>query len=259
MKTGGLRAHSCSFHLKSIGWVAAGLLAVVTMAPVAAQEGGLPPWLDVVVLQVEGGQAAAFEDLLKDFMEARQAAGLPAGQVFQVVIGHPNEYHLVTPVQSITESETTPIPMAEADAALWIARITDKIDSVRFSYAVTFPEHSVQAPANAPDANMMVLRKIVVASGRQADYESWVADQYMPAFRQTDPLGHTMSHSIYGDSMRNYYHAYPLAGWEDLGTPDPLIEILGQRRYDQVFEAIDGIVVEHEMIVARMRTDLMAQ
>jgi hypothetical protein len=43
-----------------------------------------------------------------------------------------------------------------------------------------------------------------------------------------------------------------------LDVPDPLIAILGQRRYDQVFDAIDNIVESHEMVVARRRPDLMA-
>jgi len=239
---------------------AAILLAVGLAGPAAAQNQDAPAWLHVAVVQVKGGsQGAAFEDLVRQFTSASQAAGAPAAQVFQVVLGHPNEYHIVTPVQSIAGNETLPPPMPEARMATLVSRITDTIDSVRFFYAATFPEHGVEAPANAPPPTLLLLRKIQVYQGKGEEYESWVADQYMPAFRQVGALGHTMSHSIYGDSILNYYHAYPLAGWDDLEGPDPLMEVLGQRRYDQVFGAIDDIVREHEMVVARPRPDLAAQ
>lgn len=245
---------------RRVPWLGCALLAAGLAAPAWSQQGdGLPPWLRVAVVQVAGGQAPAFEDLLKEFIAARAAAGLPGGQVFQVVLGHPNEYHYVTLVQSIAANENAPLPMSDAEAALWTARITATVESVRFFYAATYPQHSVAAPANAPMPTLLLLRKIRVAQGKEAEYEGWVADQYMPAFRQSNPLGHTMSHSIYGDSVENYYHAYPLAGWADLDAPDPLLGILGQRRYDQILNAIDGIVVDHEMVVARIRTDLMSQ
>jgi hypothetical protein len=235
------------------------LAAAFVTTYASAQEGGLSPWLRVAVVQVKGGEAAEFQDLLKDFIAARRASGLPGGQVFQVTLGHPNEWHYVIPVQSISDNENAPLPMSSAEAAIWTNRITATTENVRFSYAITFPQHGVEAPANSPAPTMLMLRKIRVAEGMQAEYESWVEDQYMPAFRQSGALGHVMSHSIYGDSLRNYYHAYPLAGWEDLEGPDPLIEILGQRRYDQVFGALDEIVTEHEMVIARIRFDIMGQ
>lgn len=253
------RAPVCSPRASILSMTAAVLLCLAWSVPASAQNDTTPAWLHVVVVQVEGGEQLLFEDLLKDFLDASRAAGQPASQVFQVALGHPNEYHIVTPVQSIAAYENMPPPMPETVAALWQSRITQTVESVRFFYAATYPEHSVEAPANSPQPTMLLLRKIRVAQGKEADYESWVADQYMPAFRQSNPLGHTMSHSIYGDSLLNYYHAYPLAGWNDLGGPDPLIGILGQRRYDQVFGALDNVVVEHEMVVATIRADLTAQ
>ncbi len=83
-----------------------------------------------------------------------------------------------------------------------------------------------------------------------------MTDELMPAFRQAEPLGHTMSVGVFGDSPRNYYHAYPLAGWGDLDAPDPLLEVLGERRYEALFEPLDGVVAEHELIIARPRPDL---
>jgi len=260
MKLFAFRTVSQSLSATCIRWLGCSVLMVLLAAPASAQQdGGLPPWLRVAVVQVAGGQGPAFEDLLKELIAARRAAGLPGGQVFQVVLGHPNEYHYVIPVQAIEANEGTPLPMPPADAALWTARITATVESVRFFYAATFPQHGVEAPANAPAPSLLLLRSITVASGKEPEYERWVADQYMPAFRQTRPLGHTMSRGVYGDSLQHYYHAYPLAGWGDLDAPDPLLGVLGQRRYDQVMDAIDDVVVGHEMAIARIRTDLMGQ
>lgn len=241
------------FQLPAIAMLV-GLLAL----PAAAQNDAQPPWLDVVIVQVANGQGPAFEDLLKDFQAARQAAGMPTGQVFQVIMGHPNEYHMVTPVQSIAVNENLPPPMPEAQMAVWQQRITSVVDSVRFFYASTYPANGIQAAANAPQPTHLLLRTIRVASGREADYESWVTNTWLPAFKETRPLGHTMSRGVFGDSPQNFYHAYPLAGLEGLDAPDPMMS-LGQRRYDQVFDALGDMVESHELIVATIRTDLMAQ
>jgi hypothetical protein len=238
-----------------LGCIAAGLLAVGTAGPAASQDAAAPAWLDVAIARVNPGDAPAFEDLIKQFMDARQAAGLPPSTVYQVVIGHPNEYHVVTPIQSIAASQAEQPPMPEAAFAVWLGRIQDTLDSVRFFDAALMADYAVAGPDNA---SLLLLRSIRVVSGKEAEYESWVADQYLPAFRQTEGMGHTMSRGVYGDSPQNYYHAYGFSDMSLLDAPDPLIAILGQRRYDQVFDAIDNIVESHEMIVAAVRSDLMA-
>jgi hypothetical protein len=233
-----------------------GVFAACAAGRASAQDAGPPPWLDVAVAQVKGDRTGEFEDLMKDYLQARKAAGLPVGQVFQIVLGNGSEYHIVAPAQSVAAGMQAQPPMPEADWAQWVSRITDTVDSVKFFYASTYPQHGVMAPANSPTPTLILLRKITVAQGKEAEYEAWVADQYMPAFRQTGPLGHTMSRGVYGDSLQHYYHAYPLAGFADLDAPDPLIGVLGQRRYDQVFNALDGVVVDHEMVIGLIRSDL---
>lgn len=249
---------SRSGYLFSFKSLAIAMLGAFIALPAAAQNDTPPPWLDVVIVQVKNGEGPAFEDLLKDLQDARQAAGMPTGQVFQVIMGHPNEYHIVTPVQSIAATEAMPPPMPEAQMAVWQERITRTVDSVRFFYASTYPANGIQAAANAPQPTHLLLRTIRVASGHETDYESWITNTWLPAFRETRPLGHTMSRGIFGDSPQNFYHAYPLAGLAGLDAPDPLMS-LGQRRYDQIVDALGDIVESHELIVAVIRTDLMAQ
>lgn len=124
------------------------------------------------------------------------------------------------------------------------------------SVLMRFTDRAVkEGTANAE----LLLHKITVVSGKEAEYEHWVADQYMPAFRQTNPLGHTMARGVFGDSVQHYYYAQALAGWSDLDAPDRMIEVLGQRRYDQLFDALDGIVANHEIVILAVRGDLMAQ
>jgi hypothetical protein len=177
--------------------------------------------------------------------------------VFSVVRGHPNEYHLVTPVQSFAQANSGPDPMAPAARATWLARITSTVDSVRFLYARVYPQHGVEGNQSGPAPELLMLRTTHVISGKQAEYENWIATQFMPAFKQTNPLGHTMSQGAFGDSDQNYYHAIPIANWAALDQPDPLVAALGQRRVEQMLNALDGIVMDSSVIIARTRTDLM--
>jgi hypothetical protein len=230
----------------------------VWMSPMAfAQENAPPPWLDVVRVQVKNGMGLDFEDRVRELQAARRAAGLPAMQIFQVVRGRPNEYHMVTPVASLAEQNGPAQLMSPAENATWMARITSTVDSVRFLYAITYPQHEVEVTAGGVQPELLLLRTSRVVLGKEAEYEAWITDQYMPAFRQTNPLGHTMARGVFGDDVSTFYHAQPIANWAAFDAGDPLLAVLGQRRMEQMLDAIDGVVASSELIVARIRYDLM--
>jgi hypothetical protein len=248
-------------HNRRHDWLCLPLIALLVATQAQAQgqpQAQTPPqWLDVVIVQVKSGMGPDFEDRVKELQAARRSANLPVMQVFSVVRGHPNEYHLVTPVQSLAAANAERDPMGPADRATWLARITSTVDSVRFFYARTYPQHAVQGAQGGPTPQLLLLRTTHVYQGKQDDYENWIANQYMPAFRQTKPLGHTMSQGAFGDSDQNFYHATPVADWATLDHPDPLVTLLGQKRMDQMVAALEGIVESSGVIVARIRTDLM--
>ncbi len=236
--------------------VVLGLLAFLTVAPVKAQDNQAPAWLDVTIVQVKGGKGAEFESLLKDMMAARRKANLPVGQVFSVASGHPNEYHIVTPMQSLAVNDKPQPFMQPAAQAVWLMRITETIDSVRFFYARTYPQHSIEGNTNGPPPQLLLLRTVQVVSGREDDYEAWVANQLMPAMRQANVMGHTLSRGVFGDSPKNFYHATPVANWAALDGQDPLLASMGERRYNQMLDALDGMIERNDLIVARLRPDL---
>jgi surface antigen len=233
------------------------LFASVASIPARAQAPAQPAWLDVRILQVKGGMALDFEDRVKELQAARKAAGQPPVLVMQVVRGHPNEYHMVTQSQTLAAANSEQVPMGPGAMAAWLGRITSTVDSVRFFYAITYPQHGIQAPQGAPPAQLGLIRTTRVISGKEAEYENWVANQYMPAFRQTNPLGHTMSRGVFGDNVSNFYHVVPIANWAAFDAGDPVEKLLGQRRMDQMINALDGIVESSELIVVRARPDLM--
>jgi hypothetical protein len=230
----------------------------VSMSPMASAQENAPPWLDVVRVQVKGGMGLDFEDRVKELQDARRAAGMPAMQVFQIVRGQPNEYHLVTPVSSLAEANAPAQVMSPAENATWIGRITSTVDSARFLYAITYPQHGVEGPEGGAPPELLVLRTSRVVSGKEAEYEDWIANQYMPAFRQSNPLGHTMARGVFGDDVSTFYHAQPIANWAAFDAGDPLLAVLGQRRMEQVLDAIDGVVERSELAIARIRYDLMS-
>jgi hypothetical protein len=184
---------------------------------------------------------------------------MPVAQVFQVASGRPNEYHLVTPIQSLAMNDNPRQPMAPAAWATWLSRVQATVDNVRFFYAANYPQHTIQGNQGGPIPQLLVLRTTRVISGKEAEYENWITNQYMPAFRETNPIGHTMSRGVFGDSGQHFYHAIPVANWAALDQPDPVARHLGERRMAQLIDGIDGIVEHSELLVARIRTDLMGQ
>lgn len=219
----------------------------------------MPTWLDVTIIQVKGGMALDFEDRVKELQAARREAGMPGMQVFSIARGHPNEYHLVTPIQSLGANDNPRQPMGPAAFATWFGRITETVDSVRFFYARTYPQHAVQGNQGGPAPRLLLLRTTRVIAGKEAEYEDWIANEYMPAFRQTNPIGHTMSRGVFGDSGQHFYHAVPVANWAAFDRPDSLLEVLGERRMEQMLDGLDGVVEWSGLTVGRIRFDLMGQ
>jgi hypothetical protein len=151
----------------------------------SAQDTAPPSWLDVTIIQVKGGMGLDFEDRVKELQAARRAANMPPLQVFSVARGHPNEFHLVNPVQSLAAANSAPPPMQPAAFAAWFGRITTAIDSVRFLYAITYPQHGVEGNQPATPPELLVLRTTRVISGKEAEYENWITNEFMPCPSRT--------------------------------------------------------------------------
>ena len=117
----------------------------------------------------------------------------------------------------------------------------------------------MQSNEGGAQPELLLLRTTCVISGKEAEYENWIANQFMPAFRQTNPLGHTMSRGVFGDNVSNFYHAEPIANWAAFDAGDPLVQVLGERRMEQMLNGLDGVVESSELVVARIRYDLMGQ
>lgn len=230
-------------------------VAAFIALPVFAQDVA-PAWLQVVIVQVKPGQAPDFEDRIRELMQARQDAGLALGNVFEVAAGSPGEYHIVAPMVSMAELDNPTPPMAPPEMAVWTNRVLQHVESTHWFYARIYPEHGIQNDAGA-NANLLILQSNRVVAGKQAEYQEWVAQYMMPAARESNMLGHTLSQGVFGDSPQNFYHAMPVANWSAFDTPNPLLQSLGQRSFDQLMDRLDGVVESTALTVARVRSDLM--
>ncbi|MGD8341175.1 MAG: hypothetical protein PVH89_10355, partial [Gammaproteobacteria bacterium] len=215
-----------------------------------------PAWLSVAIVQTKAGHAPDFEALAGDLMHAQQEAGMPASQIYEVILGNAGEYHIVTPVASIAATETSPPPMAPEAMAVWLSRVTQHIDSVRFFYSQIHAEHSIQTDAGG-SAPFLLLQTVRTVAGMEDEYVEWIADFLMPALRGSDVAGHTLSSGVFGDSPQNFYHAIPVTGWAYLDQPHPLARSMGQRAFEQLMGRTEGLVESNSIVIARARNDLM--
>ena len=243
-----------NFLTRSLGIAVA---ATLVASPLSAQD-ATPAWLEVVVVQTKPGHAFDFEDRVRELTQALSDAGMPGMQVFEVQAGSPGEYHFVTPMVSLAALDNETPPMEPALMAMWTARTLTHVESTKWFYAELYPEHAMQTDAGG-SSDMLVLQTVTTVAGKEAEYEAWVADHYMPALRQSNALGHTLSRGIFGDSLQHFYHAAPVDSWARLNEPHPLAQSLGQRGFNQLMDRADGIIASRSLIVARVRPDLMAQ
>jgi hypothetical protein len=234
------------------------LLCFLASSSAFAQESTqMPPWLDVVIVNVKPGYAADFEDRVKELMTARRKAGMPTGLVFSVERGRAGEYHIVTPTMALAANDNPQEPMPPDEMARWVSRIIPTTDGARFFYARTYPQHGIAGSEGAAAPKLLLLRTVRVVAGRAADYENWVAMQLMPAMRQAKVQGHTMSRGAFGDSPQNFYHAIPVSNWAAFDGQEPLLQALGESRYRELMDGTRGIVESASLTVAAIRPDLV--
>lgn len=251
-----MTAKSRSFESSLAGM--RGLLFVVAgiFAGSAVAQDVAPAWLDVAIVRAKPGQNADLEDRIRELLQAQQDSGQTVSQVFEVAAGNPGEYHIVTPIVALAMNDNPVPPMPPAEMAAWVARIVQHIDSARFFYARLYPDHAIQTEAGN-SAPMLLLQTVRVIAGKDAEYETWLSEDVLPALRESNAIGHTLSRGAFGDSPQNYYHAIAVENWASLDGPNPLMQHLGQRGYEQLMDGADDIVESISLTLASVRSDLM--
>jgi hypothetical protein len=232
----------------------------VALGPSAAAPTAQPViWNQVRIIRVKGDRVADFEALIKELGSAmsRQGRGF---DVWQVVFGEQNTYHIVSQLESfasLPEMEANP-PMEEAQWTSWLERIQATIDSQVMGVAEVHTDLSKlpQASQTAANPELLILATQSLLPGKRQEFVTLLRDQLIPAFRESSVLGVVTNEMAFGAGSGDWVFAVPVQSWAELDKPMPLITSMGQQAAEALMNRADSMTERSETIVLQTRPDL---
>jgi hypothetical protein len=219
-------------------------------------------WNQVRMIQVKSDRVTDFEDRLKELGAAMTKQGR-SFNVWQVALGEQNTYHIVSQLESfasMAQVEANP-PMERAQWTSWLERMRSTIDSQAVAVAQIHPDLSIM-PENpqqaANQAELLILVSNTVLPGKRQEYQAWLRDELLPAFRGSSIAGMISNEVAFGASSGEWVFAVPVGSWSDLDKPMPLYESMGEQAAEQLLERGGAMVERSETLVMRARPDLSA-
>ena len=127
-----------------------------------------PGWLNVRVIEVKPDKAAEWEQLQEQRSEAIKKAGLPGRDIWEVVRGDIDVYHIVNRVQNLGgNDEPQPDLLGEAGFQQWISRVNQCVGDRQVLTLRRMPELSIPAKeGRKPNLAMLRLRTTGPAQGQ---------------------------------------------------------------------------------------------
>jgi hypothetical protein len=231
----------------------------VARAPSSAPAPQRALWNQVRIIRVKGDRVADFEARIKELGAAmsRQGRGF---NVWQVVFGEQNTYHIVSQLESfasLPELEANP-PMEQAEWTSWLERIRGTIDSQVMGVAEVHTDLSKmpQVSQGAANAELMILATQKLLPGKRPEFVALLRDQLMPAFRESSVLGVVTNEMAFGSGSGDWVFAVPVQNWAELDKPMPLITSMGQQAAEALMSRADAMTDRSETIVLQTRPDL---
>jgi len=240
------------------GLLTAGSLAlVVAFVPsqtvLAQGDGGM---LQVAEVKVKDGQVAEFIDLQRQYAAAGKAAGQSGRDIWQVVRGQSNTFHVVDSVENFASiDEGLDPPMSGEDWARWVARITQTIDSRTVRNLRVYPNLVIPAADGAVE-NLAALRIRTVLPGNNGAYEEWIEDDLLPALRAGGQTGVSYFRTLNGGNTNTWFGVTRHANWAEMDPPGPLADMSERQRNSLLEKAAELQTGTGELHIIRHRADL---
>jgi hypothetical protein len=231
----------------------------VALASSASSTAQPVTWNQVRIIRVKSDRVADFEARLKELGAAMSGQGR-GFNVWQVVLGQQNTYHIVSQLESfaaLPEFQTNP-PMEQAQWTSWLERISATIDSQLMGVAEVHTDLSMmpQSPQAAANAELLILATQRLLPGKRPEFVAFLRDRLIPAFRESSILGVVTNEMAFGSGSGDWIFAVPVQSWAELDKPMPLITSMGQQAAEALLSRADSMTDRSETIVLQTRPDL---
>ena len=227
--------------------VLASLFALAFASTVFAQPEP-PRWVRLAIIDVKSDMVDEFLAVQKEMSAAAKERGVPFRALWATEqIGPTWRYIVASPMESLEELGAT----SQTDQTL-IDRVVRCIDSRRSMIVTPMNDLSKPLPMGTTP-NIAVVFMNRVSPGREADYTSWLKNDYFPHF---DKVGvNYLSGNVGLGSPASYVHFILFPNFAEFAKGSPLNRSAGQEGADAVLAKRAGIVRGGDSMIMRYDTE----
>jgi len=212
-------------RVKKLGGIIAAatvaLLGTVAISQTAsAQEGG--GLIQVAEVKVKTSHLQEFMALQRELAEAGRKAGRTGRNVWQVMHGATNTFHIVEPRANFAAFDEGPNFALSGDAWTdWVSRIVPTIDTRTVWTLREYPDLTIPT-ADDYEESLIRLRIRNVKPGMNGAYEAWVRDDLLPELKEGGAMGVAWYRGVTGMSGDTWFSITRHPNYADMDPPGPL-------------------------------------
>lgn len=215
--------------------------------------------MSITTVKVKPSMVSEFEKIIKEeYNPAFKKGGGMESEVWQMAMGDVFSFVFVQPVEKFAMMDG-PSPVSKglgAEAPAFFSRISKMVDGVNSVIIETRPEMSYSPPMNAPP-KVAVVAYVRVDGSKAADFEKFIASDYMPAMKKADIMGYWASKTVFGGNANEYTFVTVEENFAELDKGHPLSRVMKPEERTQMFQKLPaGAVQNVEVYVARHRPEL---
>jgi hypothetical protein len=208
---------------------------LMVSGPVIAQDDDNHGLITVRTTKVKVGHGGEYRELLGQLAAARKAAGHSGTTNWQIIRGPVSTFYSVTSADNYAVyDEPFDSGMSDTDWQRWLGRVSDLIERTTVTTLETHGELSIPAdPGSAP--NMVLLRFTTLTPGNNGEHHDWLAKSLVPAFKEGDHKGWSVSKVELGDDVNTWVSSTRVDSWKQLDGPGPFSH-MSERARNNLFE-----------------------
>lgn len=219
----------------------------------SAQDGGL---IQVAEVKVKTDRLQEFIALQHELAEAGREAGRTGRNVWQVMHGATNTFHIVEPRANFAEFDGGADFALSGDAFTdWVSRIVPTIDMRTVWTLREYPDLAI-APAEDYEESLIRLRIRTVKPGMNGAYEAWVRDDLLPELKKGGATGIAWYRGVTGMNGNTWFSITRHPNYADMDPPGPLEHMGAEAVAELLSKSASMQTGDNQDLVVAYRADM---
>lgn len=238
-------------------------LFLLTAMPTWAQPNSMPKRerISISFVNVKPEMVPDFEAMIKtDIIPALAKGGAKQSDVWRTTgFGDSFEYVIVNPIENYAQYDG-PSPMMKGmgkeGMAAWVAKASRMVNGVRTVAYDLRPDLSYITNMTEPP-KMAVVTTVTVAAGRNAEFENFIKNEWLPVIKQSGIKGYWVQQVAFGGDVNQYLIATLHENFAEVDKGNPVARVVGQDGMMKIQQKLPaGVIVRQERIISRFVPEL---